>query len=324
MPRPLSTKQLLTSEQVEFVKGSTCSVLDLTKDFNKQFGTSYSYKAMREIYKTVFDIRTIPNRNCYNKKLSPAQIEFIKAHTDPCLSATEFARLYNNKFGTSISKITAIRMRLFFCPGFSFNMRAFIEKTGPERRDSMKFENTLSPAQIDFIKSHAKYITVSKLANQFNKKFGTSFSDRAMNARCRHFCPDFRAKAIHKTPLPIGEDRLFKKSGRTLVKVAPEKWKFKHIILWEEHSGKPVPTNHRIIFKDGDTKNITIENLIELNQGQLNFLSRNGYLNKGEEILNIGLLLYEISKLRIKLTSPGREKWARVKIKKEISEAANG
>lgn len=39
-----------------------------------------------------------------------------------------------------------------------------------------------------------------------------------------------------------------------------QRWKPVHIILWEEHHG-PVPKGCLVAFKDGDKKNICIENL---------------------------------------------------------------
>jgi hypothetical protein len=38
-------------------------------------------------------------------------------------------------------------------------------------------------------------------------------------------------------------------------------WRLKHIVLWEQAHGKPVPEGHYIVFGDGDKRNFTPENL---------------------------------------------------------------
>ena len=60
--------------------------------------------------------------------------------------------------------------------------------------------------------------------------------------------------------VPIGSERRTN-GGYILVKVAePNVWKQKHRILWEQHHGR-IPKGMNIVFIDGNTDNITIENL---------------------------------------------------------------
>nr|WP_288356107.1 HNH endonuclease signature motif containing protein [uncultured Pseudomonas sp.] len=40
----------------------------------------------------------------------------------------------------------------------------------------------------------------------------------------------------------------------------PRDWKGVHILLWEEAHG-PVPSGHCLAFRDGNKRNITLENL---------------------------------------------------------------
>lgn len=59
---------------------------------------------------------------------------------------------------------------------------------------------------------------------------------------------------------PVGYERKTK-DGYWEVKVAePRTFKSKHRILWEQHHG-PIPKGVNIVFIDGNTDNITIENL---------------------------------------------------------------
>lgn len=41
-----------------------------------------------------------------------------------------------------------------------------------------------------------------------------------------------------------------------------------HVLLWEEYNGK-VPSNHAVVFKDGNKQNITIENLELVTRAEL-------------------------------------------------------
>lgn len=64
--------------------------------------------------------------------------------------------------------------------------------------------------------------------------------------------------------LPVGSLR-FSKEGYLQRKVTdtgypPRDWKGVHILLWEEAHG-PVPSGHCLAFRDGNKRNITLENL---------------------------------------------------------------
>ena len=63
---------------------------------------------------------------------------------------------------------------------------------------------------------------------------------------------------------PLGAERLTKdgylQRKMTETGYPPHDWVEVHRLLWEEHHG-PIPEGHVIIFKDGNKKNICIENL---------------------------------------------------------------
>jgi len=63
---------------------------------------------------------------------------------------------------------------------------------------------------------------------------------------------------------PIGSERVFK-GGYLQRKVTdtgypPRDWVFVHHIVWRE-AGNDIPRGYRLIFKDGNMRNITVENL---------------------------------------------------------------
>jgi len=77
------------------------------------------------------------------------------------------------------------------------------------------------------------------------------------------------------TWVPIGTETIHK-GGYLKRKVrddAPKgmsrlNWEFVHVLLWEEHRG-PVPDGHVVIFKNGNNKDIRIENLELVSRGKL-------------------------------------------------------
>lgn len=72
--------------------------------------------------------------------------------------------------------------------------------------------------------------------------------------------------------VPIGSERLTP-DGYLQRKVSatgypPRDWQAVHVLLWVEHNG-PIPEGSVVVFKDGDRKNIVIENLEMITRGEL-------------------------------------------------------
>lgn len=65
----------------------------------------------------------------------------------------------------------------------------------------------------------------------------------------------------------VGSERV-NKDGYVEIKVAePNKWKAKHRVIWEAANG-PVKKGYNVQFKDGNPKNITLENLYLISRAQ--------------------------------------------------------
>jgi hypothetical protein len=76
---------------------------------------------------------------------------------------------------------------------------------------------------------------------------------------------------------PLGAERLTSRDLYVKVKVGePNRWRFKHLLVWEAHHG-PVPRGHAVIFLDGNRSNVTIENLELISRRELLYLNRNGF-----------------------------------------------
>src|SRR5574343_760086 len=148
-----------------------------------------------------------------------------------------------------------------------------------------------SQEQLDFIKAARKTMTAKQIAEAFYAQFGVKKGHRSINNTCLHrkwqapvnglFQKDckpwnngtkghgltgvnkgsFKKGIIPKNKRHIGSERICHREGYHYIKIAePDIWKAKHIMLWEENNG-PVPPSHVVILADGDTNNITIENL---------------------------------------------------------------
>lgn len=77
----------------------------------------------------------------------------------------------------------------------------------------------------------------------------------------------FKKGNMPKQHREVGSERI-NKDGYVEIKVAePNKWKHKHVHLWEEHHGESAK-GRVVYFIDGDKTNITIENLAIIDRSE--------------------------------------------------------
>jgi len=60
------------------------------------------------------------------------------------------------------------------------------------------------------------------------------------------------------------------RSGRpyTYVRVSKAKWRMEHVMIWEQNHG-PITNGMVVVFKDGNTMNVQLDNLEMINRGEL-------------------------------------------------------
>ncbi|MCL2413548.1 MAG: HNH endonuclease, partial [Bacteroidales bacterium] len=98
---------------------------------------------------------------------------------------------------------------------------------------------------------------------------------------------------------PIGSERIGKKPknsnlGYTEIKVAdPNKWKMKHVIVWEAVNG-PVPKGHCVIFADRDKSNFDIDNLLLVSRAELARMNQKGYIFENAELTKTGHIMAKL------------------------------
>jgi hypothetical protein len=92
---------------------------------------------------------------------------------------------------------------------------------------------------------------------------------------------------------PVGTERV-NGEGYVDVKVAdPNKWRSKHILIWEKENG-PVPKGHVIIFGDGNRLNLELDNLILVSRKQLAILNKNNLIQKDADLTRTGIIVADI------------------------------
>lgn len=92
---------------------------------------------------------------------------------------------------------------------------------------------------------------------------------------------------------PVGAERV-NEDDYVDVKIAdPNRWKGKHILLWEEHNG-PVPPGHVVIFGDGNRRNFDPDNLILVSRAQLAVLNKNRLIQNDADLTRTGIVVADI------------------------------
>ena len=90
-------------------------------------------------------------------------------------------------------------------------------------------------------------------------------------------------------------DEAWTTDGYLKVKIAePNKWKQKHILVWEEHNGK-VPKGHVVSFKDGNHANCTIENLVLLTLAENAVLNHLKLRSSDPQLTDAGITLARLT-----------------------------
>jgi hypothetical protein len=179
-----------------------------------------------------------------------------------------------------------------------------------------------SPEQKEFVRIHLNGRKQKDLLDMFNDHFGTDIKINQLRAFIKNnrftsgidatFKPSsvpfnkgkkkywvggeatqFKKGQNPHNYLPVGSERV---NGDDYVdiKVAdPNKWRGKHILVWEEHNG-PVPKSHAIIFGDGNRRNFEPDNLICVSRAQLVRLNQNHLIRNDSNLTRTGVVVVDV------------------------------
>lgn len=151
------------------------------------------------------------------------------------------------------------------------------------------------------------------LRDMFVEKFDHRSSTRGLITHCNAILriesgrKDFRKGRTPDNILPVGSERT-NKQGYTLVKVNDnvgergnsqtyhDNWKFKQILIWEQHHG-PVPDGYNVIFLDGDKSNFELTNLCCIPTKYMGVLAGNNWYTGDPDITATAIKWCEINEV---------------------------
>ncbi|QRN86014.1 HNH endonuclease [Clostridia bacterium] len=177
--------------------------------------------------------------------------------------------------------------------------------------------------QHEWIRANVKGVLASDLVRMFNERFGESWSVNQARAYkknhklksgidCRYpkgsvpankgkkvpkhkqsIATQFKKGKMPHNHLPIGSEVL-STDGYLRTKVAePNKWKFTHKLIYQEHNGK-IPEGYVVIFTDGNHLNVNIDNLVAVPRMVLLTMNRKGLFKEDTDLTKTGIKIAKV------------------------------
>ncbi|HHT7202591.1 MULTISPECIES: HNH endonuclease signature motif containing protein [Bacillus] len=135
-----------------------------------------------------------------------------------------------------------------------------------------------------------------KLKSGLNTRFAgghTPFNKGKKGCSSGGKATQFKKGDIPHNYKPVGTERV-NSDGYVDIKIAaPNKWRAKHLVIWEEVNG-PLPEGHAVIFGDKNRRNFNLDNLILVNQKQLGSLNARGLIQDNADLTRIGVVIVDI------------------------------
>lgn len=274
-------------------------------------------------------------------KSYPDEVHEFIAQNVKGKTTRELVALVNNKFGPIF---TESKMK-----AYKTNHKL---KSGTQRGLPVGHATKQYPQEIkNFIAENHRGIGHKDMAALLNENFGTNYTTKQissyygnhnLNSGLTGWFPkghapfnkgkkgvsyeSMKATQFKKGHLPynynpVGSE-IVNGDGYVNIKIAdPNKWKGKHILVWEEHNG-PVPPGNAVIFGDGNRRNFDPNNLILVSRKQLAILNKNNLIKNNAELTKTGIIIADIySKIgdRKKKAGKGGQPWDRCLNTQEVS-----
>lgn len=232
----------------------------------------------------------------------------------------------DNVKGTRVNKLTDMVNEKYNVGFTNSKMRSYMKnhslKNGLPTRTKGEGANIYPKEIRSFI--YENYIGVGHkdMADLLNKTFNTNYTKEQIKGCYSRFKLDSGLTGQYlKGSIPFnkgkkkywvgGEETQFKKGnmpinhrevgserisvdGYTEIKVSePNKWRMKHVVVWEEVNGK-VKKGNCIIFGDGNKLNLDIDNLIKISRRQLVIINHLGLIQRDVELTKIGIAIADV------------------------------
>lgn len=144
-----------------------------------------------------------------------------------------------------------------------------------------------------------KAISAVRKRNKINTGFDGQFKEgqEAWNKGTKGLMKanktSFKKGNIPPNHRPVGSERI-NVDGYTEIKIAePNKWQLKHRIIYEEHHG-PIPEGGNIIFGDGNSLNLDVDNLILVSDKQLLKMNQYNLIQEDAKLTKTGVLIADL------------------------------
>lgn len=166
---------------------------------------------------------------------------------------------------------------------------------------SRKTHNSIfNDEQRQFIRDNYLGISSSELTKMLNEKFGTQFEVKSiMNFKQNNKLKSgidvrFKKGSIPPNYREVGSERI-NVDGYFEIKTGNcrKGWMAKHKYLYEKYKGE-VPKGHIVIFADGNTKNLDLDNLVLVSRQELLYLNRNHLIYNDSELTKAGIMVAKL------------------------------
>lgn len=152
-------------------------------------------------------------------------------------------------------------------------------------------------------------ITISRVKGYMsNHKINNGLTGRfkkgniPVNKGKKGFCPKgcekswFQKGHIPKNHRPVGSERI-SKDGYVEIKVEePNKWRLKHRVIWEKENGA-IPKDCAILFLDGNSQNLNINNMQLIRRAELARINQNHLISNNADITRTGITIAKLANI---------------------------
>ena len=240
---------------------------------------------------------------------------YFKEHIDylreitPGRRSWEVAELFNERFNFSASEAAIRTLRL------KHGIKLTVPRTVKQYTDE----------QIAYLKELSERGLFNReITRLFNERFDTSRTENAIQQqRCKYGFKttarnywksghepwnkgkkgwqapgaertQFKKGHRPQTWVPVGSETV-DTDGYQKVKIAdPNKWAFKHRLVWERHNGRKIPDGHAVIFGDGNKRNFDPDNLILVSRAQLARMNQSGLIKNNAALTKTGAVVADL------------------------------
>lgn len=248
------------------------------------------------------------------RKYTDEMHQFIQEHYKE-VSVRELTQRFNKQFVTDIS-YTAMK---------SYLKNHHMRSGRPTGTVAGEYSKTFPKEIAEYIQLNYKGTGHKEMATVLNEKFGTSYTSSQIKGyyanhklnsgltgrflkgnvpankgmkmspeqyeRCKGTM--FKKGQVPSNHRSVGSERITK-DGYIEIKIAePNKWRLKHLVVWEENNG-PLPKGHAILFLDGDKQNTNISNLRLMTRSELLIMNRYGIKGADVETMNVAANLAQL------------------------------